>query len=211
MEILLCIAAASFAAAGVAVDFYLDPPEERRQKFVYYTNLSNAVTALYQLLLLLALTLLKDTPFSAAVTNAAVRFSLTLFIFVTFIIYCFVLAPYFKKHGTVPKHPARKFSNLCVHYFAPVLAAVQWLLYADKDITLAGCFLWLTVPLAYFLFVVLRARSGVRLIGPRNSLYPYAFMDLERLGFRKFAANVTLTFLFFFALSFVFYLITKIL
>lgn len=210
MQLLFCFLISFLAFSGIAVDLKMDPPEKRRQKFVYYTNLSNLITAVHQLLLLLALTAGTDTGLFSFVADPTLRFSLTLCVFVTFVIYAAVLAPYFKKHDTLPKHPLRKYSNLCVHYFVPLLTAAEWLLFADKNVSFAGCFSWLLIPLLYSVFIMLRALTGVRLAGPRSSLYPYAFMDAEKLGWKKVIFNSIFIFAFFIALTVIFYFITKL-
>ena len=46
------------------------------------------------------------------------------------------------------------------------------------------------LPLAYFVYAMLRARTG-RPIGHTKLLYPYTFMDPEKLGVKKFCLSVT--------------------
>ena len=58
-----------------------------------------------------------------------------------------------------------------------------------------------TLPLAYFAFAMLRGRSG-KPIGHTHLVYPYPFLDLPRLGWRKFAGYVTGMLLSFFLLGY---------
>ena len=62
---------------------------------------------------------------------------------------------------------------------------------------------WQTValPLAYFAFAMLRGRSG-KPIGHTHLVYPYPFLDLPRLGWRKFTGYVTGMLLSFFLLGY---------
>ena len=59
---------------------------------------------------------------------------------------------------------------------------------------------WLLVPTAYLTYVLLRARTGSP-IGHTRLLYPYPFMDLQKLGTKKFWRNIAGLILFFFSLG----------
>ena len=94
------------------------------------------------------------------------------------------------------------FGNLCVHYLTPLLVVAQWLLLADKSsLGWRSALWWLTLPLAYFAFAMLRGRSG-KPIGHTHLVYPYPFLDLPRLGWRKFTGSVTGMLLSFFLLGY---------
>ena len=56
------------------------------------------------------------------------------------------------------------------------------------------------LPLAYFAFAMLRARTGVP-IGHSDKLYPYPFLDYPRLGAKRFWLYVIGILAFFFALG----------
>ena len=60
--------------------------------------------------------------------------------------------------------------------------------------------MWLLIPLAYLGFLLLRARTGV-IIENSGSVWPYAFMDREALGARKWARNILKTLGLFFLLG----------
>ena len=59
---------------------------------------------------------------------------------------------------------------------------------------------WLVLPLAYFAFVMLRARTG-QPIGFSQKLYPYPFLDYPRLGAKRFWLYVSAILTFFFLLG----------
>lgn len=59
---------------------------------------------------------------------------------------------------------------------------------------------WLTLPLAYTVYALLRATGG-KPIGHTGLLYPYAFMDLKRLGWKKFLRNAAALLVLFFLLG----------
>ena len=59
---------------------------------------------------------------------------------------------------------------------------------------------WLALPLAYTAYALLRATGG-KPIGHTGLLYPYAFMDLKRLGWKKFLRNAAALLVLFFLLG----------
>lgn len=170
--------------------------------FVYYTNLSNLVTVLYQALLLVVSFF--PGAFFGALTNQTVLLSATLLIYITHLVYHFVLLPAFKKSGKFTGEGKLGFGNKCVHYFVPWLAVGQWAFCADKAaLTLADALWWLIVPCAYLIFVLLRGATG-KPIGSSASAYPYPFMDLKALGAGKFIRNCLGLFALFFVLGGIF-------
>ena len=169
--------------------------------FVFYTNLSNLLLAVYQLTLGVS----GHDPQCGVfrwLSSAGVALSMTLCIFVTHLIYQWVLVPSAKKGGKALSDIGfSSLGNLCVHYAVPWLTVVQWLLWQDKSgLTVGHAAWWLVLPLAYFAFAMLRARTGVP-IGHSDKLYPYPFLDYPRLGAKRFWLYVIGILAFFFALG----------
>ena len=169
--------------------------------FAFYTNLSNLLLAVYQLTLGVS----GHDPQCGVfrwLSSAGVALSMTLCIFVTHLIYQWVLVPSAKKGGKALSDIGfSSFGNLCVHYAVPWLTVVQWLLWQDKSgLAIGHAVWWLVLPLAYFAFAMLRARTGVP-IGHSDKLYPYPFLDYPRLGAKRFWLYVTGILAFFFALG----------
>ena len=139
--------------------------------FCFYTNLSNLLVLVYEL----ALAAVPEGAVRRLLTGSGVALAMTLCIYVTHLIYHFVLVP-----------DARR-----VHYGTPWLVVGQWLLWGNKaGLTAASAARWLVLPLAYFVYAMLRARTG-RPIGHTKLLYPYTFMDPEKLGVKRFCLSVT--------------------
>ena len=200
MERALSALIALSAAAGLACHIRASTPDGRRAAFLYYTNLSNLAAGLYQLALLLT-SFFPDSTAAWALNLPGTRLAMTLCIAVTGIVYWTVLAPGAARRGE--QLAAGRAANLLLHGAVPALSLLQWLLYADKNVTPADAVRWLAVPAAYFAFILIRAR----LCGPipgRSSAYPYHFMNLERLGAGKFWRNIALMMAAFFALGLAF-------
>ena len=168
--------------------------------FVYYTHLSNLLILLYEL----ALGASGHDPHCGAfrwLSSPGVALSMTLCIYVTHLIYHFVLVPDAKRRGKKFADFGGSFGNICVHYLTPLLVVAQWLFLADKTgLSLLCAVWWLTLPLAYTVYALLRATGG-KPIGHTGLLYPYAFMDLKRLGWKKFLRNAAALLVLFFLLG----------
>jgi len=172
----------------------------RAGMFAFYTNQSNVAVLLYELLLIA--TFFPGTLYARIVTVPELFFSVMLCIFVTHLIYHFILSPHAKRSGKGFEDGRIGFGNLCVHYLVPWLTILEWCLFADKTrLTVFSVFWWLLVPTAYLTYVLLRARTG-RPIGHTHLMYPYPFMDLQKLGAKKFWRNIAGLVLFFLALGF---------
>ena len=123
-------------------------------------------------------------------------------ILVTFIIYFFVLTRFGRTgEDTLRALGVRRTANFFVHYLVPALTVVEWLTAADRHgLTLADAVLWLLIPLCYLAFCTQRASAGAE-IGATGRLWPYPFMDLQRLGLRRWMGNMLLILAGFFALG----------
>ena len=178
--------------------------------FAFYTNLSNLLLAVYQL----ALGASGHDPGSGVfrrLSSPGVALSMTLCIFVTHLIYQWVLVPSARKRGKALSDIGfSSFGNLCVHYAVPWLTVMQWLLWQDKsglNVGHAAC--WLVLPLSYFAFGMLRGAAG-KPIGHTKQRYPYPFMDPQVMG-RRFWPVILLLIAAFFALGCLFVFIGRLL
>ena len=171
--------------------------------FCFYTNQSNLLLTVYELLLLCA-AFWPGGRLWAVLTDVRLSCAMALYIWVTHLIYQFVLVPEQKRKGQRFADFGGSFGNLCVHYGTPWLVVLQWVLWGDKSVlTVLSAVWWLVLPLAYFAYAMLRARTG-KPIGHTRLLYPYPFMDLEKLGPKRFCRSVTAVLAAFFALGCIF-------
>ena len=169
--------------------------------FVYYTHLSNLLILLYEL----ALGASGHDPHCGTfrwLSSPGVALSMTLCIYVTHLIYAFVLLPTAHRRDDESWLKGRfSFGNVCVHFITPGLTVLQWLLWQDKaGLTVGHAGWWLVLPLAYFAFAMLRAGTG-KPIGRTGQLYPYPFLDYPRLGAGRFWLYATAILTFFFGLG----------
>lgn len=172
----------------------------RAGMFCFYTNQSNLLITVYELLLFCAGFDPKGGLWRI-LTDVRLSCAMALCIWVTHLIYQFVLVPYEKRKGQKFADFGGNFGNICVHYLTPLLVVAQWLLWADKTgLSLSCAAWWLILPLGYTVFALLRAAGG-KPIGHTRLLYPYPFMDLQSLGWEKFLRNMAVLLVLFFLLG----------
>lgn len=189
IDIIFSLVIAGLALAGVFLQTGLHRGKYRLGTFSYYTNLSNLIVGVYELLLFIFA--LPGSAVYGRLTGPALRYSLTLMIWVTHLIYHFLLVPDFKKRQGESFHAEwATFKNLDVHYAVPLLTLAQWLICADKNVPAWAMAAWLLIPLCYLAFAMIRAQ----ILGPnpRSGVYryPYTFMDLDEQGIKNWTKNV---------------------
>lgn len=183
LRLTVSLAIAALAAWGLtlAMQPTQGQPQHWKRSILMYTNQSNLLVGLYHLALALALTVLPA--WKAFLLHPVVQMSAALCILVTFLVFHFMLAKAIKL-------PPRQ--NRLVHYIVPLLTQAEWLLLADKGgITLTSALWWMLVPLAYVVFICLRAALCGN-IPYRDSPWPYPFMDMGKLGFGRWLRNILL-------------------
>lgn len=178
--------------------------------FVYYTHLSNLLILLYEL----ALGASGHDPHCGAfrwLSSPGVALSMTLCIYVTHLIYAFVLLPTAHRRDDESWLKGRfSFGNVCVHFITPGLTVLQWLLWQDKaGLTVGHAVWWLVLPLVYFAFGMARGATG-KPIGHTKHCYPYPFMDPQVMG-KRFWPVVLLLIAAFFGLGCLFVGISRLL
>lgn len=204
IEIITSLVIAVLAFAGIFMQAGLHTGKYRLGTFSYYTNLSNLITGLFQLLIFI--TCFGEGSLYNKLVSPGLRYSLTLMIWVTHLVYHFLLVPDFKKRkGADFDAEWRSFDNLTVHYAVPLLALLQWLVCADKEVPFGAVFAWLIIPLCYLGYAMGRAM----VLGPEPKSgvyrYPYSFMDLDEQGIVNWTKNVSMALAFYVVLGFVLY------
>lgn len=152
-----------------------EQPRRWRRGLLFYTNQSNLLVGLYHLLLAVC-------P-CRWLLHPGLQLSAALCIMVTFLVFHLLLAKQLEMNG---------LQSGLLHYAVPLLAQAYWLLFAPKaGLGFIHALWWMLIPLCYTGFICLRAV----LCGPipgSDTPWPYAFMDMQKLGFGRWLRNVLL-------------------
>jgi len=134
--------------------------------------------------------------------------AVTMSIAVTFLTYHFVLVPQYI--STCSNYNLLSWQNLIVHYFVPLAAIFDWLLFDKKSsFRWYDPILWVLIPITYFISIIIRAQLG-KVIDIVKSQYPYFFIDVDMLGWICVLKNVSLLILAFLFVGYAIYIIDKI-
>lgn len=182
-----------FSLIGLTMhkDFYAG--KRRRDFFCFYTNLSNLVVLIY--FALLSPRLYAESALRALIPHA--DFAVMMCIMLTFSVFHLLLFPAVR---IAAKNAPRTRTywivvcdNVIIHYLVPWLVFFFWLLCSPGKTSLGAgdAIYWLTLPLTYAAWILLRAKSG-RLIEETGSPYPYPFLDVRTLGAVRVARICTL-------------------
>lgn len=171
-------------------DFYAG--RRREDFFCFYTNLSNLMVLCY--FALIAPRLYASARLRPIVPHA--EFSLMMSIMLTFCVFHLLIFP---PVFAAARHAERTrefyiifVDNIIVHYIVPWLVFAYWLLCSPGKAALraADALLWTLIPSVYLLCMLTGAkRRGI--IKETGSPYPYPFLDVSVLGWRRVAVICT--------------------
>lgn len=135
--------------------------------------------------------------------------AVTIAIAITFIIYHFILVPKYLS-TPVASYSILSWQNILVHYFVPIAALADWLVFDEKrNFRWFDPLAWLVLPITYFIFILIRARFG-GIIEIVNSPYPYFFIDVNLLGWINVIKNAGLLIIVFLVVGYFIYIIDKV-
>lgn len=159
--------------------------------FSFFTILTNILVAIY------FSTICFSRNKSVSLINAAGMLTfLTIYITVVGLVYQVAL-----RHLWHPQGMQRLVDEL-LHSVIPILVILFWYLYeAKNNLKFSQTIKWLSYPLIYFIYILLR--------GNHSGFYPYPFVDVSVLGFATVIQNALFLLLFFLGLSLAFILIGK--
>lgn len=167
------------SAVGLYYFLKLDRWNPNLGKISYYTGMSNLMVLLVYVFysVMTAVGLAKSGLKGPTTPCPWLKGATTLVIAVTFLIYHFILA------RNKFDWQIYKVGNLLVHYIVPLMVVTDWLLFDAKEKRPWWHPLsWLTFPVAYFIFTVIRAQVGGWFPGRIFTRYPYPFINVDRLG-----------------------------
>ena len=159
--------------------------------FSFFTILTNILVTIY------FSTICFSRNKSVSLINAAGMLTfLTIYITVVGLVYQAAL-----RHLWHPQGMQRLVDEL-LHSVIPILVILFWYLYeAKNNLKFSQTIKWLSYPLIYFIYILLR--------GNQSGFYPYPFVDVSVLGFATVIQNALFLLLFFLGLSLAFILIGK--
>jgi hypothetical protein len=163
----------------------------RPSQLMYYTIQSNILAVLLFFILLRSSVKAPEAPNTEGGSSLLARFEMICVVdlLLTFVVYWTMLAPpeFAKPNGG----HLWKFDNLAVHFFAPMLCLIDYILFTKRGhLKYRDAYIVLVFPLSYVLCSSAAGLSGytygISADGlPKHS--PYFFLDFERIGAHSFA------------------------
>ena len=87
--------------------------------------------------------------------------------------------------GTLQQNGTEKLADLFLHSVTPLLVLVAWALYAPKGgLRYRDPLAWAAIPILYLGYALAR--------GALDTIYPYPFIDVGRIGWAQTAINAAL-------------------
>lgn len=173
--------------------------------YVYYTNLSNYI-CLGLMFVCLVRTIKAANKKEDGACNVAPRFNFTcvVLILVTFFVYNILLAG----EKTALEY-FTSLSNMLLHVILPLMFLAHWILFYKHDsVKWYWPLLCVIMPIVYIIFILIRAA----IIGPGTDalLYPYFFLNIDKLGWGGFFMWIGILFVVFVALGYIIYALDNI-
>ncbi len=158
----------------VGLTFNLYP--NKWHQLTYYTLLSNILVLAFFAWLVLG----RPTP-SASLTR--IKGAVTTAILLTFFVYLVLLMP------TATPEQFWRVQNFALHFIAPILVILDWLLYDAKGhYRWFEPLTWTVLPLIYMTFALIRgAVFHLPIPNEKASPYPYFFLNIDRIGWWGFS------------------------
>jgi hypothetical protein len=172
------------AATGVTMNLVM--MSDLLSGLSYYTLQSNIIVLVF--FVWLAVRTWRRRSLELTPAGRTVKGMVMLCVFLTFLIFHFVLSPTLFAMGGDGASYALSPANILVHYVTPLLAVVDCLLFDPKGRWRKfDPLIWTAIPWAYLAFALIRAQFASF---PRGGRYPYFFIDLDQLGVGGVALNV---------------------
>lgn len=174
------------------------------EHFSYYTNLSNLLCIIF-FTFYISVTLLKINIKNLEKLKGGV----TIAIMITTIVYNFILRPFMTDMEGVMD--LNSIGNYIVHIIAPIMVILDYILFDQKGLyEKKDPFIWVLIPFAYFIFIIIRAGLG-KTFTYTSSKYPYFFLDIDAFGLPQVILNVFLMILAILLLGYLYLGIDKLL
>lgn len=195
---------------GIFIKLGLIDGQLKLYMFIYYTIQSNIlvfITFLY-----ITIQSIKDIKMygvkGVSMPMPYFKGAVTMAIVVTGVVYHFLLRPI---HFTMGNISHLDFiGNIILHYIIPFMVFFDWIIFDKKNsYRLFDPLIWLTIPLVYFVFVLIQSQFG-SFIPNQNTPYPYPFIDIYTFGWLKVLKNIFFLTIAFTVLGYIIYFIDKL-
>lgn len=148
--------------------------------FSFFTILTNLIVAI-------ASTCIVLTPHHFFAKPATLT-AITVYILIVGIVYNIILRFLWNPMGL------QRVADELLHTVVPVLFLLFWILFVKKnDLKWKNAFFWLLYPALYSVYILIR--------GEFTKLYPYPFVDINKIGYEKALTNASGIFIAFLTLS----------
>ena len=166
--------------ACVILALCITVPERKAEQFWFFTVQTNLFVVIIQTILIVSLIFKmcgKELTFTKSALFSKLRLLTSFFITITFIIYCFILAPCGIIFANKTIAEMFDFRNILLHIIVPALAFVDYILFCPKNtVSYKQIWVFLIYPAIYTCLVYLRAiLGGTEFVN--GSKYPYFFFD----------------------------------
>lgn len=171
------------AIIGLFFTMYSDGAFMATTAFLYYTIQSNLVIAAAAIIFLVYHVIeLKTGKDNMPNWLRTIKFSCTVAITLTFVVFSLLLTPEMIAQGNTAYFTS--ISNLTLHNLVPICAIIDYLVFDFKHKSTKYTFLWSAVmPLYYFAFAMILSFSGVTF--GSGAKVPYFFLNYDKLGWLK--------------------------
>lgn len=173
--------------------------------YVYYTNLSNYICMGFMFVVLVN-TIKSANKKEDGYCDVSPKFNFmcVIMIMVTFFVYNILLA----NENTVVEY-FTSISNMLMHVILPIMFVLNWVLfYEHNSLKWFYPLLCVIMPLLYVCFILIRATF---LKGATNvTVYPYFFLNVEKLGWGGFAMWILVLLVVFVALGYLLYVLDNL-
>jgi len=147
-------------------------PETIIRYFSYFTILTNILAALFYTVSWLG----RSTKFYKYIWWPPLLTAITVYMSVVGLVYQVLLRPLWSPTGL------QLIVDEILHSVQPVLTVIFWWMFADTShLSLKGAIRWLSYPLAYLIFILIR--------GSLSGFYPYPFIDVITIGYPTMLVN----------------------
>ncbi len=173
ISVFIC-AAGLASASGILQGHY------RQVTFFYYTNLSNLFCLLYWIaaVLFCVKAIHRDGVQGALCFVPRIKGAVVVMITITMIIFWLFLAT-----------GGASIDSIVRHLLVPILMILDWILFDPiGKLRKTDPFVWLLIPVAYYLFIMFVAQTDV--IFYNGTSFPYFFLNYIQMGWGKAVAVV---------------------